>query len=71
MILHGTEDQRVPLAHAEILMRELDRLNKPYETLIKQKEGHGFANVDNREESLKRLVSFFDRNIGPQPGSSN
>ena len=66
MILHGTEDQRVPLAHAEILMRELNRLGKPYEKLIKQKEGHGFASVDNREESLKKLLSFFDRNIGPQ-----
>ncbi len=64
MIIHGTEDQRVPIAHAEVLMRELDRLNKPYETLIKEKEGHGFTSIDNREESFKRLISFFQKNIG-------
>ena len=68
MILHGTEDQRVPLAHAELLINELDRLEKPYETLIKQKEGHGFASVDNREESLERLISFFEKNIGARSG---
>ena len=38
------------------------------ETLIKQKEGHGFASVDNREESLERLLSFFEKNIGARSG---
>ena len=68
MILHGTEEQRVPLAHAELLIKELDRLEKPYETLIKQKEGHGFTSVDNREESFERLLSFFEKNIGARSG---
>lgn len=65
MIVHGGIDQRVPIAHAEALRKELDERGKSYEWLVKQKEGHGFVNVDNREELYRRLLAFLDKNIGP------
>ena len=64
MIIHGKDDQRVPFAHAEVLRDELDKRDIDYEWLVKAKEGHGFVNVDNREELYKKLLAFFDRNIG-------
>ena len=64
MIIHGAIDQRVPLAHAEALRKALDERDKPYEWMVKRKEGHGFVNVDNREELYERLLAFFKRNIG-------
>jgi dipeptidyl aminopeptidase/acylaminoacyl peptidase len=69
MIIHGTEDQRVPVAQAETLMKELDRRGIPYEKMIKTKEGHGFVDVDNREELFERLVAFLNKNIGRKSGS--
>jgi len=65
MIIHGALDQRVPVAHAEVLMAELDRLGKPYESMIKSKEGHGFRGVDNNVELFERLLAFLSKNIGP------
>ena len=64
MIIHGKDDQRVPFAHAEVLRDELDKRDIDYEWLVKDKEGHGFVSVDNREELFKKLLAFFDKNIG-------
>jgi dipeptidyl aminopeptidase/acylaminoacyl peptidase len=64
MIIHGKDDQRVPFAHAEVLRDELDKRDIDYEWLVKAKEGHGFVSVDNREELFKKLLAFFDKNIG-------
>ena len=64
MIIHGKDDQRVPFAHAEVLRDELDKRDIDYEWLVKAKEGHGFVSVDNREELYKKLLAFFDKNIG-------
>jgi dipeptidyl aminopeptidase/acylaminoacyl peptidase len=66
MIIHGALDQRVPIAHAEVLMAELDRLGKPYESMIKSKEGHGFRGVDNNVELFERLLAFLSKNIGSE-----
>ena len=67
MIIHGALDQRVPIAHAEVLMAELDKLDKPYESMIKRKEGHGFVGVDNNVELFERLLAFLSKNIGSEP----
>ena len=65
MIIHGKNDQRVPFAHAETLRAELEKRNIDFEWLVKAKEGHGFVNVENREELYQKLLSFFGKNIGP------
>ncbi len=65
-IVHGGNDVRVPVGHAERLRDALDRVGKSYEWLIKDKEGHGFYDVDNRVELYERMLSFFNRHIGPK-----
>ncbi len=64
-IVHGGNDVRVPVGHAYRLRDALDDIDKDYEWMIKEKEGHGFFNVDNRVELYDAMLTFFNRHIGP------
>ena len=63
-IIHGTEDQRVPLIQAEVLRDELEKRNHPFEWLVKEKEGHGFYKPENNVERWQKMLAFFDKYIG-------
>ncbi|MDB5973996.1 MAG: Prolyl oligopeptidase family protein [Nevskia sp.] len=65
MIVHGEEDERVPVNQAKALRRALDARHYPYEWLVKSGEGHGFYEEKNREEFYRKMLAFLDRNIGP------
>ncbi|MGY6554995.1 MAG: hypothetical protein ACXIUM_10810 [Wenzhouxiangella sp.] len=45
------------------------RHNKPYQWLVKEGEGHGFFNVDNRVAQHEASLQFLKRHIGPQAES--
>ena len=64
LIIHGEDDERAPIEHAEKLKEMLDKHNHPYEWLVKDKEGHGFYNEDNILEANKKILSFLDKHIG-------
>ncbi len=68
-IVHGKEDRRVDIEHAYRLRRGLEALGKPYEWLVKPKEGHGFYNPENRVEYFERILAFFDKYIGTTSGA--
>ncbi len=63
-IIHGKEDQRVPIIHAERLRAELEKRNHPFEWLVKEKEGHGFYKPENNVERWQKMLAFFDKYIG-------
>lgn len=63
-IVHGASDVRVPVGHAYRLRDALDEIGKDYEWMIKEKEGHGFVDVDNRVDLYSAMLAFFDRHIG-------
>jgi len=65
-IVHGGSDVRVVVGHAHRLRDALDRVGKSYEWLIKEDEGHGFYDVDNRVELYESMLGFFNRHIGPE-----
>ena len=62
-IIHGEKDVRVPVEHAYRLRSALQKINKPFEWMIKP-EGHGFYDVDNRVDMYTRVLAFFDKHIG-------
>ncbi len=64
LIVHGGSDVRVPISNAHILEKKLKEAGKPYETLYKDEEGHGFSQVKNRIEFYQTMLSFLDRHIG-------
>ena len=63
-IVHGAADVRVPVGHAYRLRDALDEIGKDYEWMIKDKEGHGFRDVDNRVDLYSAMLTFFDKHIG-------
>ena len=63
LIVHGKDDDRAPIEHAELLIRALDQANKPYETLIRDKEGHGFFSEDNRKDYYNLLIRFLNKHV--------
>ncbi|MEM9100921.1 MAG: S9 family peptidase [Pseudomonadota bacterium] len=64
-IIHGGKDQRVPPQHAYLLRDALKARDKPYEWLYKPTEGHGFFDIEHREEYYKKLVVFLDKHLKP------
>lgn len=63
-IIHGGEDRRVPIIHANRLREELTKRNHPYEWLVKDKEGHGFFKPEHNVERWTKMLAFFDKYIG-------
>lgn len=63
-IIHGGEDKRVPIIHANHLKAELEKRNHPYEWLVKEKEGHGFFVPENNVERWQKMLAFFEKHIG-------
>jgi dipeptidyl aminopeptidase/acylaminoacyl peptidase len=64
MIVHGGEDRRVPIAHAERMKTALEREGKTVDWLVKTDEGHGFTQIENRVEFYTRMEAFIRRNLG-------
>jgi len=62
-IIHGRRDIRVVMEHADLLKDRLEALEKPYEWLVKNNEGHGFRKVENRIEMYEKLEKFLAKNL--------
>lgn len=64
LLVHGEDDERAPFAQFKAMKAALDAAHKPYETLTKAGEKHGFVKPENVEEFYTRLQAFLDRHIG-------
>ena len=42
----------------------MEELDKPYEWMLKEKEGHGFYRPENRLELYERMLAFLGQHIG-------
>ena len=65
-LAHGKKDWRVDVKHFDVMKKALDEKQHPLETMLVEKEGHGFANEENRIEYLKRVENFLAKHIGGQ-----
>ena len=62
-IVHGEDDPRAAYDHALALKDALDAIDYPYEWLVKDGEGHGFYNVNNRAELNERVLDFLAKHL--------
>ncbi len=62
-LIHGQNDGRSPIEHAERLRDALKKVGRPPEWLVERKEAHGFGNEENRERMYARLLSFINRSL--------
>lgn len=65
-LAHGEDDWRADVKHFYAMEKALKARNHPYETLLVDKEGHGFANEKNRAEYLKRIEAFLEKHVGKE-----
>ncbi|MDP5208972.1 S9 family peptidase [Microbulbifer sp. 2205BS26-8] len=64
MIVHGKRDERAPVEHAELLLKQLKKENKPVKSLIISNAGHGFYSEENNLQFYTELLRFLDQHIG-------
>ncbi|RQW45684.1 S9 family peptidase [Novosphingobium sp. LASN5T] len=58
LMMHGTEDQRVPYKQSKLFADALKLSGKPYEFYTLEGEGHGFSTSANMQQWLDRLDVF-------------
>ncbi len=63
-IAHGEDDERADFSHYLALTKKLDEMGYPYESMVKDKEGHGFYLEENRYEFYSRMERFLKKHIG-------
>lgn len=61
LIIHGSNDPRVPLGEAEQIHAILSEKGVDTELLVYPDEGHGLAKLKNRLDAYPKVVSFLDR----------
>jgi len=64
LFIHGVNDRRVPIVHAESMRDALKSAGKPYEWLVFPDEGHGFNKESSRAEYYRKMESFLAQHIG-------
>lgn len=62
-LVHGADDQRVPLEQMESLEKAFKKAGKKYKRLVKKREGHGFQKEKNKYELYEKLEKFFNKNL--------
>jgi len=65
-LIHGKEDERAPIEHAERLRDALTARGRPPEWLVESKEGHGFFDEGARERMYARMIRFLKENTRPE-----
>jgi len=63
-VAHGKKDDRADIKHYYRLTEALDKAQIPYETLLTDKEAHGFYDLSNNEELYGKMLDFFKKHIG-------
>ena len=63
LILQGENDPRVPRSEAEQVVKALRDGGKTYDYHVYPGEGHGFRVTENRIDSLRRALDWFERHL--------
>jgi dipeptidyl aminopeptidase/acylaminoacyl peptidase len=64
LVVFGERDSRVPPEHSEMMIKELNRLHKPVQSLQFMNEGHGITRLDNTCEMFQTIEAFLARHLG-------
>jgi dipeptidyl aminopeptidase/acylaminoacyl peptidase len=65
LFVHGADDKRVPIKHAEGMRDALKSAGKPYEWAVYSGEGHGFLKPENRLDYYRRMEAFLAKHNPP------
>jgi len=62
-LVHGEQDPRAPVEHADSLIAALEKIDYPYEYLLFDEEGHGFYKYENRVDYYERVLKFLNKHL--------
>jgi dipeptidyl aminopeptidase/acylaminoacyl peptidase len=63
---YGVNDPRVAIEHWNRLEAQLKRYNKPYESIVEGKQGHGFSNESSAIRFYRTMEKFLAANLAPE-----
>lgn len=61
LLIHGSNDPRVPLSEAEQVVARLREVGRHVELLVYPDEGHGIAKLQNKLDAYPKVVEFLDK----------
>lgn len=64
MVVQGANDPRVVKAESDNIVAALEARGVPVEYMVKDDEGHGFANPENLREMFHAIDKFLARHLG-------
>ena len=63
MVVQGGQDPRVPKQQADQIVEAMQNNGVEVEYLLKEDEGHGFRNEENRFELYEKMLDFFNEHL--------
>ncbi|MED5620427.1 alpha/beta hydrolase family protein [Ideonella sp. BN130291] len=63
LVVHGGEDRRVPVVHTREFVSAAQRAGVSVQKLIYTEEGHGFYDLANRADYLRRVEAFLKESM--------
>ena len=70
LILHGAQDERVPVGQAQELFRGLKDRGKPAELVFYPREGHGISEYYHQKDRMQRIYDWVTKYTLPSAASS-
>lgn len=67
LLLHGTEDKRVPIEQSKDMRGALKSANKEVTFIELEKEDHHLSNNETRLKALEEMINFVNKHIGAKP----
>jgi dipeptidyl aminopeptidase/acylaminoacyl peptidase len=64
LVAQGAKDPRVNINESDQIVAALKKRGIPVEYLVKENEGHGFGNEENRFEFYEAMERFLAKNLG-------
>jgi dipeptidyl aminopeptidase/acylaminoacyl peptidase len=70
LIAQGAKDPRVVKSESDQMVEAMRKRGVEVEYIVKDNEGHGFHNEENRFEFYEAMERFLDRHLGPATSKS-
>lgn len=65
LLMHGSDDERVPISHGKQMKRALEKNKKSVEWHEFEEEGHGLTYIKNQVTFYEKMLAFLEKHIGP------
>ena len=66
MLIHGDQDLRVPVEHAKMMRKALEKAGKDVKWQLYGQSGHGVYSTESQREMYEGILEFLHTHLGPQ-----